>query len=71
MKTIVVVCVPTRDAGLSAEKAVARPNLDGFQSSVSPEVRGTKGRIESPKREQSTAPFWTWFIENPRHRGAV
>jgi hypothetical protein len=71
MKTIVVVWVPARDAGPSAEKAVAQPNLDGFQSPLSPAIRITKGGIESPKRDQSPPPFWTWFIENPRGRGAA
>jgi hypothetical protein len=71
MKTILVVCVPTRDAGLAAKKASAGLNLDGFQSSVSPANRAVNGRIESSKREQPTPPFWTWFIENPRVGGAA
>jgi hypothetical protein len=71
MKTIVVVCVPTRDAGLSAEKTVAGPNNASLQR-YDHSGFGITGRSLKPsKRDQSMPPFWTWFIENPRGRGAA
>ena len=71
MKTIVVVCVPTRDTGLSAEKAIAAPNNGAPPGCDDLDIIGASRSLESPKREQSTPPFWTWFIENPRGRGAA
>jgi hypothetical protein len=71
MKTIVVVCVPTRDGGLSAKKAIAVPNNGTLPGCDDLGIQGASRSLESPKREQSTPPFWTWFIENPRGHGAA
>jgi hypothetical protein len=69
MKTIVVACIPARDAGLSAEKTIAEPNNGSLQRCDHLGLGITGRRLK--KRDQSMPPFWTWFIENPRGRGAV
>jgi hypothetical protein len=61
MKTIVVIWVPTPDAGSAAEKAVVSLDLHFDQSPVTAGVRANEDR-----RDSSMSPFWTWFIENPR-----
>jgi hypothetical protein len=71
MKAILVVSVPVCHVDVSSENTAAGPSLDGFQSAVSPRIGTTTGRLESPAREQAVLPFWTWFIENPRARGAA
>lgn len=66
MKAFMVVCVPVCHIDFSPEKAVASPNPDSFQSSVSSGLGRAQGSLESPERDHATPPFWTWFIENPR-----
>ena len=65
MRTIVVVCVPTRDAGLSGL------NNGSFQWGVDSGTRIMSRSLKPSKRKESTPPFWTWFIENPRSPGAA
>ena len=64
MRTIVVVRVP--DAAGAAAKAVVRIDVDYVQSPVTSGSRLIQGQLDSPQRDSSPPPFWTWFIENPR-----
>jgi hypothetical protein len=65
MKAIVVVFVPTPQFGISAAKHPLQPRM----GLTVPEINdGAK----APLREKAKAPYWTWFIENPRvYRGAM
>ena len=58
MNAIVFVLMPTRDNEPPAEQAAARPAIDRLPPAAS--------SPERPERDQTTPPFWTWFIENPR-----
>jgi len=68
MNAILIVLVPARNGQSLAEQAGAARDLDvwwfGDQNNGIEDVR------KGSSRKQTTPPFWTWFIENPRSCGA-
>jgi hypothetical protein len=66
MKAIVVIFVRTNDVKLPAAQSLA-PSIGASLQRVA--VVGsdkTNGADKSTIHNGSAAPFWTWFIENPR-----
>jgi hypothetical protein len=61
MNAIVFVVMPARESQPLAEQAAARPVIDLLPPAAS------SPRISEP--DQTTPPFWTWFIQNPRPIG--
>jgi hypothetical protein len=68
MNAILIVLVPARDGQSLTEQAGAARGLDLWRS-VDQDNGNADGRKAS-SRKQTTPPFWTWFIENPRRCGA-
>jgi hypothetical protein len=65
MKAIVIVFMPARNGATAPEQSLAvgrdRVSLTQARSEVAP---SSFPRL--PETDQTPAPFWTWFIENPR-----
>jgi hypothetical protein len=53
--------MPSRDSQPLPERAAATPIFD----------RANVKRPKTANFDQTTPPFWTWFIENPRERNRV
>jgi len=69
MNAIVIVLVPTREGQPLTEQAGAMPGLDIWWWRVG-QGNGSADLRKTSSRKETTPPFWTWFIENPRSRGA-
>jgi len=69
MNAIVIVFIPriAGDGKSSGEEPFAIATID--QSSPN-YVSNAPATTDSSVRAHSAAPFWTWFIENPRSRRA-
>ena len=65
MNAIVIVLAPTPDGQPSTEQAGAVPGLEVWQWRVE-QGKGEARFLDPSNRLQPPAPFWTWFIENPR-----
>jgi hypothetical protein len=65
MNAIVIVFIPriARDRKSYNEKPFAVATIDNSSRNF---VSNTPATTDSFVRDHSTAPFWTWFIENPR-----
>ena len=65
MNAIVIVFIPSRDAQSLTEQT-ARPRVIDLlpQSIDSDQPKTVLHQISD--RDQTTPPFWTWFVENPR-----
>jgi hypothetical protein len=65
MKAIVVVFMPNQNGEASADKALV---AQGRIAPSAPVVSGRGARAVSRLEiaDKTPAPFWTWFIENPR-----
>lgn len=67
MDAIVIVFMPTRDSRPGSEEVAAlrvvnlQPPRSGLENAKTALLDNS---------EQTTPPFWTWFIENPRSCGA-
>lgn len=69
MKAIVLVFIPPRDVRLLPEEALGVRNLDTGQGNMS--WQSAKADLsKTSSSDEVTPPFWTWFVENPRHCGA-
>jgi hypothetical protein len=71
MQTIVVVCAQAREGHLSSGERPTRAIVD---TSSRPDVRSPhhpKRDAKPAQHDESTPPFWTWFIENPRGSDAT
>jgi hypothetical protein len=69
MNAIVIVLVPTQEGQPLTEQAGAMPGLDVWQYRIDQGNGNARPREVSGPR-QTTPPFWTWFIENPRNCAA-
>jgi hypothetical protein len=65
MKAIVVVFVPNKNGEASPDKTLV---AQGRSASLARVVSGRDPRAVSRLTiaDKTPAPFWTWFIENPR-----
>jgi len=65
MKAIVIVFMPARNGATAPEQSLAVRgtglSLAQARSEVAP-----SNFPQLPDSDQAPAPFWTWFIENPR-----
>jgi hypothetical protein len=68
MNAIVIVLVPTQDGQPLTEQAGVARGLDIWRSVDQDNGNADVGKTSS--RRETTPPFWTWFIENPRSCGA-
>ena len=66
MKAIVVILVRTRDVKLPAGQSLASPISASLQEVAVVDTDKTNRADKSTIHNGSAAPFWTWFIENPR-----
>jgi hypothetical protein len=65
MSAIVIVFMPGHDGRLVTEQAAALRAVDSSpQSTDSGNTRSGLGQTSD--LDETTPPFWTWFIENPR-----
>jgi hypothetical protein len=67
MKAIVIVFMPSRYGQVSSEQTTSRDNRAGGLEVVSYGPKTDLPRLS--KSDQTTPPFWTWFVENPRRAG--
>jgi hypothetical protein len=65
MNAIVIALVPTQDGQPLTEQAGSAPGLDIWWWRVDRDTGNTDLR-KTFDRQETTPPFWTWFIENPR-----
>ena len=65
MKAIVIVFVPGQNGAEVPEQSLAVRSADISSALGRSEIAPTNFS-QLPDRNQSPAPFWTWFIENPR-----
>jgi len=68
MNAIVVVFIPADDGQLPAQQA-AGDNLAILRQGLGLGMAKTDSR-QTSDRNQTSPPFWTWFIENPPGCGA-
>jgi hypothetical protein len=66
MKAIVVIFVRTRDVKLLAGQSLAISISARLQGVSVVDADKTNRTDKSTLHNGSSAPFWTWFIENPR-----
>ena len=66
MKAIVVIIVRTPDVKLPAEQSLAISISASLQGVAVVGADKANGADKSTIQNGSAAPFWTWFIENPR-----
>jgi len=66
MKAIVVIFVRTHDVKLSAGQSLAISISASLQRAAVVGADKTNTADKSTIHNRSSAPFWTWFIENPR-----
>ena len=64
MNAIVFVVMPASDSQRLAEQVVDLLPTDGGSNHTKASLSTTS------EPDQTTPPFWTWFIENPRRYGA-
>ena len=64
MNAIVIALVPRHEGQPLTEQAGSVPGLEVWQSRIDRD-NGNAGSGETPSRQQTIPPFWTWFIENP------
>ena len=63
MQTIVVLITEQRSGHPLGDRQSLRERIENAAKGY--------GTARPATREKSTAPFWTWFIENPRRRPAL
>jgi hypothetical protein len=69
MNAMVIVFIPARNGQPVTEQVSPLRAVDFLpQGTYSDNAKA--GLHQSSEREQTTPPFWTWFIENPRPCGA-
>jgi hypothetical protein len=66
MKAIVVILVRTRDVKLPAGQSLAISISASLHAVAAVDADKTNRADKSTIHNESAAPFWTWFIENPR-----
>jgi hypothetical protein len=65
MKAIVIVVMPPPDGEMSPAQTTAMQDRTAARS-PSDFDRGARGFSRLTIPDRTPAPFWTWFIENPR-----
>jgi hypothetical protein len=65
MKAIVIVFMPPRDGEISPAQKTAMQHGTASRSPIDLD-RGSKAFPPLTTPDRTPAPFWTWFIENPR-----
>ena len=69
MKAIVIVFMPARNEEAATEQSLALRSAGTSQLPTN--LAHAQDRFpQLPDSNQTTPPFWTWFIENPRHASA-
>ena len=65
MKAIVIVFMPPRNGQVPSEALVsAAPDRSSKPRPNSADANANRPQLSNG--DQTTAPFWTWFVENPR-----
>ena len=65
MNAIMIVLVPAHNGQSLTEQAGSMPGLEIWQCRID-RGTGNTDRNETSSRPPSPAPYWTWFVENPR-----
>jgi hypothetical protein len=71
MKAVVVIVARSLEVHLWVGKLAGRSAAGKLPQSSEANACQAKLAIKSADDQESTSPFWTWFIENPRSFGTA